>query len=427
MRGRKMPVRIELQELDVDDARAAAQRKPDALAGQIVGRGRALEHLGHAAGAQDHGVAFDLDRRGCRHIDPDRARDLAVANHDVGHADIAQPADARIAARLVAQRRAYRRTRAQEIDIDAALAAVTGRLDLIDLAVVAARPIDLPAAEFANPLRTALAKQRGEVLVAKAAPGAERVLEMQLRIVGLGLAERGRARHLRHDGRAAAPDHVLVEQQHPRAVAGRGDRREHSGAAAADNQDIAFKGDFVSHSSAPETGNCRWRSVRQRVGSWRAPRRMRRGVIGISHNLDAERLQRVVHRVGDRGARPDRTAFADALLPELRIGRRRFHVEDADVGHLRASRQEIVGQRRCQRLALRVERHLFEQRRADALRGAAVHLAVDDHRIDQDAGVFDHDVVEDFDAAGFRIDRDDRGVGGPGVHAGEPRSAHILR
>ena len=54
------------------------------------------------------------------------------------------------------------------------------------------------------------------------------------------------------------------------------------------------------------------------------------------------------------------------------------------------------------------------------LRGAAVHLAVDDHRIDQDAGVFDHDVVENFDAAGFRIDRHDRGVGRAGVNAGEP-------
>ena len=36
------------------------------------------------------------------------------------------------------------------------------------------------------------------------------------------------------------------------------------------------------------------------------------------------------------------------------------------------------------------------------------------------AGVFHHDVIEDFDAAGFRIDRNDRGVGRPGMHAGQP-------
>ena len=92
-----------------------------------------------------------------------------------------------------------------------------------------------------------------------------------------------------------------------------------------------------------------------------------------------------------------------------------------------AAGQQIVGERRCERLALRVERHFLEQRGADALRGAAVDLAVDDHRVDQDAGVFHHDVVEDFDAAGFRIDRDHGGVGRAGVHAGEPARAHSRR
>ena len=137
-------------------------------------------------------------------------------------------------------------------------------------------------------------------------------------------------------------------------------------------------------------------------------------------NLDAELVQGVVHGVGDRRGRADRAAFADALLSELGIGRRRFHMEHANVGHFRAARQQIVGERRSERLALRVERHFLEQRRADALRGAAVNLAVDDHRIDQHAGVFHHDVVENFDAAGFRIDRDHGGVRRAGVHAGEP-------
>ena len=227
-----------------------------------------------------------LTGRGCRHVEPDRAGDLAVANHDVGDAHVAQPADARIAARLVAQGRAYCRTRAQKIDIDAAFAAVPRRLDLVDLAVLAARPIDLPAGKLANPLRAPLAKQRGEVLVAKAAPRAERVLQVELRIVGLGLAERGGARHLRHDGRAAAPDHVLVEQQDPRAVAGRRNRREHAGAAATDNQDIALNGDFVGHSSRLKQASpfCSLAPGQAARLAFASACRMRRGVIGISHN-----------------------------------------------------------------------------------------------------------------------------------------------
>jgi hypothetical protein len=146
-----------LEELDVDQTGSAAKRKADAFPGQIVGRGGALVHFGHAAGAQDHRSAFDLDRRGCRHIDADGADNLAVPNHDVGHADIAQPADAGVAARPVAQCRADRRACAQKVDIHATLATVAGRLDLVDLAVGTPRPIDVPTRELANPLGAAFA------------------------------------------------------------------------------------------------------------------------------------------------------------------------------------------------------------------------------------------------------------------------------
>ena len=69
---------------------------------------------------------------------------------------------------------------------------------------------------------------------------------------------------------------------------------------------------------------------------------------------------------------------------------------------------------------MRVERHLLEQRCANTLRGAAVNLPIDNHRIDQDAGVFHHHIIENFDAAGFRIDGNDRGMSGSRVHTGEP-------
>ena len=57
------------------------------------------------------------------------------------------------------------------------------------------------------------------------------------------------------------------------------------------------------------------------------------------------------------------------------------------------------------------------ERGADALRDAALHLAVDDHRIDHRAAVLRHDIVEDLDDAGVGLDRDDDGVGAVGKHA----------
>ena len=77
-----------------------------------------------------------------------------------------------------------------------------------------------------------------------------------------------------------------------------------------------------------------------------------------------------------------------------------------------ATRQHVVEHRGGERLPLRVERHGLVQTGADALRGAAAHLAVHDHRIDQNAAVLDHHVVQDLDQSGLRIDRDDGGMGG---------------
>ena len=150
----------------------AAQRQPDAFAGEIVRRRGALEHLGHATGAQDHRAALECNRRRRRHVEADCAHRFAVAHHDVGDGDVAQSPDAGVAAGLVAQRSADRYAGAQEVDIDAALAIVARRLDLVDLAVVAARPVDVPVGQLAYSLGAALAQQRGQVLVAEAAPRA---------------------------------------------------------------------------------------------------------------------------------------------------------------------------------------------------------------------------------------------------------------
>ena len=49
---------------------------------------------------------------------------------------------------------------------------------------------------------------------------------------------------------------------------------------------------------------------------------------------------------------------------------------------------------------------MLEQRLADALHDAAVHLALQHHRIDDAAEVVDHGVALDRDGAGIGIDLD---------------------
>src|SRR4029077_7485080 len=129
-------------------------------------------------------------------------------------------------------------------------------------------------------------------------------------------------------------------------------------------------------------------------------------------DLGTDRAQRVVDRRDDRRRWANSPSFAQALYAELRVRRRRLHVQDADVGHFGRTRQHVVEHRGGERLSLRVERNGLVQTGTDALRGAAAHLAVYDHRIDQNAAVLDHHVVQDLDQSGLRIDRDDGGMGG---------------
>src|SRR4051794_23177400 len=64
-----------------------------------------------------------------------------------------------------------------------------------------------------------------------------------------------------------------------------------------------------------------------------------------------------------------------------------------------------------------VVRDFLVERGADALRDAALDLAVDHHRVDHGAAVFGHGVVEDFDDAGVGLDGNDDGVSAIGEHA----------
>ena len=61
---REMPIGVELQELEVDQPRACAQRDAHALPRKVVGRRGALEHFGHAAQREHDRRCLDDNR--CR-------------------------------------------------------------------------------------------------------------------------------------------------------------------------------------------------------------------------------------------------------------------------------------------------------------------------------------------------------------------------
>ena len=61
---------------------------------------------------------------------------------------------------------------------------------------------------------------------------------------------------------------------------------------------------------------------------------------------------------------------------------------------------------RRERVALLVVHEVLEQRAADSLHRAAGDLSLDDRRVDHHAAVLAHDVAQQRDRAGVRIDLD---------------------
>ena len=82
------------------------------------------------------------------------------------------------------------------------------------------------------------------------------------------------------------------------------------------------------------------------------------------------------------------------------------------LGHLGRGRQEVVDERRRQRVAGVVVDEVLEQHAADALHDAAEDLALDDRRVDHRAAVLRDDVAQDLRHAGVAVDLDDAEVGG---------------
>ena len=82
-------------------------------------------------------------------------------------------------------------------------------------------------------------------------------------------------------------------------------------------------------------------------------------------------------------------------------------LEAREVGR---ARHRVVHERAGDELAVLVVDDLFDHRLADALRQAAVNLALDDQRVDQVAGIVHGDQLQQLRLAGLAIDLEHRDV-----------------
>ena len=208
-----------------------------------------------------------------------------------------------------------------------------------------------------------------------------------------------------------------AERQHRHQRLAAGDRRGRRAAAA--ERDARF-----GHRLRPDIVERRRLHGRPPMFSGSLSRRARstasetrRGVSGVSLKLAPMLRKASADRIGDRRGRRDRAAFAEALDAVFGGERGRHHMRDAHRGNFRRARHHVVGERGGERLALLVVGDFLVKRGADALGDAALHLAVDDHRIDHGAAVLGHRVVENLDRAGVGLDRDHDGMGAVGEHA----------
>ena len=99
-------------------------------------------------------------------------------------------------------------------------------------------------------------------------------------------------------------------------------------------------------------------------------------------------------------------ASPQPLMPSGLDGHLVTVVSTLSFGKWSARGMRVVHERAGHELAVAVVDRAFQQRLADALRDAAVHLALDDHRIDHDAEVVDRGPAGDLDMAGVGVDLD---------------------
>ena len=145
--------------------------------------------------------------------EPHRTRGGAVRHDEIGDAQIADAADARLPLtwprKVLTPPGRWRKNRHSSSAAGHGPARALGGCG---------RPRAAPSRHAIRPGggcgRPVLAQQSRKPLVAQAAPGGDRVGEMMAPMVGHLVAERHRDRHLRHHRGAAAADQAAIDQQH---------------------------------------------------------------------------------------------------------------------------------------------------------------------------------------------------------------------
>ena len=114
----------------------------------------------------------------------------------------------------------------------------------------------------------------------------------------------------------------------------------------------------------------------------------------------------------DHGGRcADRAGLAAALDAERIARTQRRGVVQLERRQIVGARHGVVHERGGHELAAGVVDRAFEQRLADALREAAMDLALDDHRVDQPAEIVGGDEIDEGGLAGAGIDLEFADIG----------------
>src|SRR6185503_14032771 len=106
------------------------------------------------------------------------------------------------------------------------------------------------------------------------------------------------------------------------------------------------------------------------------------------------RSQRVLDRIGNGRRRRDGAALAQAFDAQRVARRWELEMYRLDQREIVRLGHRVVHQRARQELARLVINHLLEEGAADTLRDAAVHLPLDDDRIDDATAIVGDDIPE---------------------------------
>ena len=120
-------------------------------------------------------------------------------------------------------------------------------------------------------------------------------------------------------------------------------------------------------------------------------------------DLDAQRQQRIGHRIAYRRKRPHGARLAHPLDPALRERRRGFGVYGFDRRHIRRQWNQVIHQRPGQQLPPAIIDQFLMQSVADAQSHAAHHLPVHDFMVNNRPAILHADITLHLDHPRFPV------------------------